>query len=394
MLNCGSSSVKLRLVDTAASGWLLRGLVDRIGEDEPGACVAERAGSPAERHTVRIADHGAALDLLLQHLPEAAHAEAVGHRVVHGGERYTSAARITETMLPELEALSRLAPLHNPPNLQGIRVARERWPLLPHVAAFDTAFHATLPDFAYRYAVPESWYRELGIRRYGFHGLSHQYVAEQAAALTGRTDLRLVSLHLGNGASAAAIRGRTCVDTSMGLTPLEGLVMGTRTGDLDPSIPLLVQGELGLSAAAVDRILNRESGLEGFAGTHDMRDIEAQLERSAGARLAFEAFCYRARKYVGAYAAALGGLDALAFTAGIGENSSRTRREICRGLQFLGLRLDEAANGEYSTTARDVADPSSAVRVLVIPTDEERVIARETEAVLRGGVSAGERECC
>lgn len=382
VLNCGSSSVKMRLVDTATGAWLARGLVDRIGEPEPGTRSVERPGQPARKTGVQAADHSVALRLLLEELPEASRAAAVGHRVVHGGERYTGSVRITPEVLRELEPLSRLAPLHNPPNLVGIRIAQQHWPDLPQVAAFDTAFHSTLPDYAYRYAVPEAWYRDLGVRRYGFHGLSHRYVAERATARLGRDNLRLVSLHLGNGCSAAAVRGRTCLDTSMGMTPLEGLVMGTRSGDLDASVPLLVQAELGLLSAEVDRILNRDSGLEALAGTLDMRDIQAELSTSAGAKLAFELFCYRVRKYVGAYASVLGGLDALAFTAGIGENSSVVRDEICRGLESLGVRLDEAANGENRGDERDVAHPSAPVRVLVIPADEELVIARETEAVL------------
>jgi acetate kinase len=380
--------VKLSLVDTLSGKCSVHGSVDRIGsKDEEGTRRIRHEDGPEQAENALTADHREALEWLASALGADPDPEAVGHRVVHGGERHVSPVVVDEDVLDDLESLSPLAPLHNPPNLAGIRVARELFPALSQVAVFDTAFHATLPDYAYRYAIPEALYQRYGIRRYGFHGLSHRYVSERAAVLLGRADLRLVTLHLGNGCSGAAVRGGRSVDTSMGMTPLEGLVMGTRCGDLDPAVPLMLQAEGALSAAQVDRLLNRESGLVALSGgEQDMRDIQARMEAGDGpARLAFEAFCYRVRKYVGAYAAVLGGLDALVFTAGIGENSAPVRAAVCSGLEFLGIRLNPALNGEKSAEERDLGDEGSSARVLVIPTNEELVIARETEAALRAG---------
>lgn len=386
VLNCGSSSVKLSLLDAESGQSLAEGLVDRVGDTEA-AGTARLHGPGLSPCCESLAARGyeEAIRWLVDRLPAGKRPAAVGHRVVHGGERYTTSVRVDAAVLQELEAVSRLAPLHNPPNLQGIHAAQALFPDLPQVVAFDTAFHATLSDFAYRFALPDRFYHQHGIRRYGFHGLSHRYVSERAAALLQRSDLRLVSLHLGNGCSAAAVRGGRCVDTSMGMTPLAGLVMGTRCGDLDPAVPLLLAGLEGESLAHVERVLNRESGMKALSGGHaDMRDIEAAAAQGdEKAQLAFRVFCYTARKYVGAYAAALGGLDALVFTAGIGENSARVRAEICAGLEFLGVRLDPQRNGEDSDQARDLSIPNAAVRVLAIPTDEELVIARETAAVLQ-----------
>jgi acetate kinase len=385
VLNCGSSSVKTRLVEAETGAVAFTGSVDRVGSDNGRSTRRARAsGGAEEREESAPGDYREAIRWLADRLPGASQPQAVGHRVVHGGEEYVRPTRIDDEVLRDLERCSRLAPLHNPPNLTGIRAARELFPDLPHVACFDTAFHATLPPHAYRYALPEFLYREHAVRRYGFHGLSHRFVAERAAAFCGRDDLRLVSLHLGNGCSAAAVHAGRSVDTSMGMTPLEGLIMGTRSGDLDPAVPLLLQSLLGKTAGEVDALLNHEAGLEALSGrTGDMRDIEAARAAGDGrAALAFDAFCYRVRKYVGAYAAALGGLDALAFTGGIGENSGTVRSAVCEGLEFLRIRLDPARNGDDHTGEREISAPIAPVRVLVIPANEEWIIARDAAAAL------------
>lgn len=382
VLNCGSSSVKMALIDPASRQRLFRGQVERIGQEGGMEGEARWGDGPETRELLPPGDYGTAIRWLAERLDPALPPDAVGHRVVHGGEAYVGPVIVDDAVAADLERLSRLAPLHNPPNLAGIRAARELFPRLPQVAVFDTAFHASLPERAFRYALPERFYRELGVRRYGFHGLSHRYVAERVAAILGRADLRLVSLHLGAGCSAAAIAGGRSLDTSMGMTPLEGLVMGTRCGDLDPAIPLLLQTQAGVSPEAVDRILNHESGLRALAdGRQDMREVLAAMRAGdPAACLAFDLFCYRVRKYVGAYAAALGGLDVLAFTAGIGENSAEVRAAVCSELGFLGVRLDPARNRETREDEREIGAADAPVRVLVIPTDEEWVIARDTEA--------------
>lgn len=382
VLNCGSSSVKLRLADSDTGEWFVRGSVERIGAPDSRGRI-DRPGELPRTESIPAPDFGTAIRWLEGVLAPDERPEAVGHRVVHGGERYVRPVPVDDRVLAELEAISYLAPLHNPQSLEGIRTARDLFPGLPQVAVFDTAFHATLPEHAYRYAVPERYYREHGIRRYGFHGLNHRHVSERAAARLGRGDLRLVSLHLGNGCSACAVRSGCSVDTSMGLTPLAGLVMGTRAGDVDPSVPLRLL-ELGYTAAEVDTLLNHESGLKALSGgLTDMRDIEAAAAGGDHAAiLAFTLFCYRARQYVGAYAAALGGLDALVFTAGIGEHSASVRAEVCRGLEHLGVRVDPELNRSAAGTECDLAPRGAPARVLVVPADEERIIARDTAAVV------------
>lgn len=367
VLNTGSSSVKYRVVDAVSGGVTATGLIDRIGE--PGSGTA---------------DHRAAIARILDELAGIA-IDAVGHRIVHGGERYTTATVIDEEVERGIEALAPLAPLHNPPGLLGIRAARTALPDLPQVAVFDTAFHATMPDAARSYAIDADLAAAHGIRRYGFHGTSYRIVSERAAAFLGRPlgELRMIVLHLGNGASAAAISGGRSIDTSMGMTPLEGLVMGTRSGDLDPAILLYLQRNAGLGVDELDGLLNRRSGLLGLAGRSDMREITAAAEAGdAAAVLALAVYLHRLRHYVGAYAAELGGLDALVFTAGVGENSAVVRAGAVDGLGFLGIEVDAAANALSATTARRVSPASGPVPVLVIPTDEELQIARETAAVL------------
>ena len=308
--------------------------------------------------------------------------QAVGHRIVHGGERYTGAVRITPEVKRAIAELAELAPLHNPASLDGINVAEQALPGVPQVAAFDTAFHATLSEAARTYPVPGKWRREWGIRRYGFHGLSHSYCASRAAEIVGREDLRLVIAHLGNGASVSAVHNGLCVDTSMGFTPLEGLMMGTRSGTIDPGILLYLLRHKGLEVNALDKALNHESGLLGVSGvSSDMRRVLSELPSNPDARLAVDVYVHRIRQTVGAMAATLGGIDALVFTAGIGEHAPEIRRRVCENLNFLGLELDRRANETCQADA-DVAVPASAVRILVIATREDLAIMRETRRLL------------
>jgi acetate kinase len=370
VVNCGSSSVKYQLLEVREARRLAGG-VEEV---------------PARDHREAFGRIATAL-----HRSDAAGAgqlAAIGHRVVHGGERFQAPARIDAEVCAAIRELAPLAPLHNPANLIGIEVCREAFPGVPQVAVFDTAFHQTLPPHAFRYAVPDAWYRRHGVRRYGFHGTSHRYVAERAAEALGRpfTALNLITLHLGNGASAAAIRAGRCVDTSMGLTPLEGLVMGTRSGDLDPAVPLFVQRTAGLTPEAADAALNQHSGLLGLAGTSDMRELLAQEQAGdERARLALELYGYRIRKYLGAYCAVLGRVDALVFTGGIGENAARVRSLACDGLDALGIALDERANGAAAGAVAEIGRAGAPVRAFVVRTNEELQIARETLATLAGG---------
>jgi acetate kinase len=393
VVNCGSSSVKYRLFQMDDEREVAEGVLERVGE--PASRLRHRAAGGAEQvlevdapdHRRAFAHVAAALREA-QLLPDAAGLAVIGHRVVHGGDRFSEPARIDAGVCDAIRALSALAPLHNPANLLGVEVCLAAFPGVPQVAVFDTAFHQTLPPHAFRYAVPEDWYRRHGVRRYGFHGISHRYVAEQAARALGRplAALNLITLHLGNGASAAAIREGRCVDTSMGLTPLEGLVMGTRSGDIDPAIPLHVQRVAGLSAEVVDASLNLESGLRALGGTNDVRELLAR-ERAGDerARLALEIYGYRIKKYLGAYSAVLGRVDAVVFTGGVGENAARVRRLACAGLEHLGIALDEGANAVASRALCEVGAAGAAVRVLVVRTNEELGIAREALAALGRG---------
>ncbi len=378
VLNSGSSSIKYELRDSETGAVLAGGDISRIGED---------GGVP---------DHGRALEEILRGLTESggrpladlAEVGAVGHRVVHGGSYFTGPARLTPEVIKKIEEYAPLAPLHNPPALLGIREALRVLPHIPQVAVFDTAFHATIPEKAHVYALPFEFYERHGVRRYGFHGISFQSVTRSVDAMLGGklAELKTVVAHLGNGASITAVAGGCSVDTSMGLTPLEGLVMGTRPGDVDPGVLVYLLRELGLHVEDLDRVLNKESGLLGVSGdSNDMRDILAAAARGdERARLALDIYCYRLKKYVGAYAAALGGLDILVFTAGVGENSPDIRAQVCDGLGFLGVALDNQANRNTQGVRADISAPGSAVRVLVVPTDEERVIADETVAVVTG----------
>jgi acetate kinase len=367
VINSGSSSLKYEVLDAETAASVTSGLIERIGV--PGSDVP---------------DHGVAIEGVLQAL-DAATIDAVGHRIVHGGSVFTQATPIDDAVEAEIERLAVLAPLHNPPGLLGIRAARAALPHVPQVAVFDTAFHATLPPEAYTYAIDSAVSAEFGVRRYGFHGTSYRYVSRRAAETLGRPleNLRMIVLHLGNGASAAAIDGGRSVSTSMGMTPLEGLVMGTRSGDLDPAVLLHLQRVGGYDAASLDDLLNRSSGLKGLGGHSDMRDlIDAAEQGDAGAALAFEVYIRRLQKYIGAYAAELGGLDALVFTAGVGENSALVRARAVEPLGFLGISVDQALNGGSSSNSRVISPSDSPVSVLVVPTNEELQIALETVAVI------------
>lgn len=351
-VNAGSSSLKWSVVDppeTVASGTVQR-----------------------------VTDHAAALRSVLDEAPLDA-LEVVAHRVVHGGERYSAPVRITDAVLDSIRDLSVLAPLHNPVNADGIEVAMEALPDVPHVAVFDTAFHATLPPRAHTYAVPRAW----NVRRYGFHGTSHAYVSREAARLLGRDpeEVDVIVLHLGNGASASAVAKGRSIDTSMGLTPLEGLVMGTRSGDVDPALILHLRRTLSLSTDEIDKVLNSRSGLLALAGDNDMREVHRRIEAGdAAAELALDVYCYRIKKYVGAYLAALGGADAIAFTAGVGENDPIVRERALSGLEPLGIEVDPERNRAGGPV---ISADASTVRVLVVPTDEELEMATQAVALVR-----------
>jgi acetate kinase len=394
VLNCGSSSIKYQVFIMPEGEVVARGLVQRIGEAEGG--IEQSAGGRTRSQAMRIPDHEFGLQEAVRFLTEGEGAPlgdvseigAVGHRVVHGGERFTETVLIDEDVIKAVEEHAELAPLHNPPNLLGIEVALRALPRAPHVAVFDTAFHQSVPPHAYMYALPQRLYREHRIRRYGFHGTSHRYVAMRAAEMLGmqQYEVNLISCHLGNGCSAAAIAGGRSIDTSMGLTPLEGLVMGTRCGDIDPAIVFHLSRVRGQSVDEIDRMLNKRSGLLGLSGaSNDVRELlRLEGEGNEGAKLALEVFCYRLKKYIGAYCAALGEVHGLIFTAGIGENSPPIRARVCRGLERLGIALDEAKNEEAIGREIDVAAERAATRVLVIPTNEEKLIAMDTYAIAKG----------
>ncbi len=403
VLNVGSSTLKFQLVRTDAERMaantdekLARGVIERIGGEAVYVLTAD--DRPPQRGTAPIRDHRAAVDFLIRWMASAesgvaiasiAEIEAVGHRVVHGGEQFQRSVLIDDEVLRGIEDTIDLAPLHNPHNLRGIQAARGALgPGIPQVAVFDTAFHHTLPERAYLYAIPYQYYRRYKLRRYGFHGTSHRWIAHRWRQLTEtpRDATRLITLHLGNGCSACAIEGGNSVDTSMGFTPLEGLVMGTRSGDLDPAILDYIASKEGLSLAEVEGMLNKQSGLLGISGlTNDMRELlaEAREHDDRRARLAVEIFCYRARKYIGSYLAAMNGADALVFAGGIGENAAVVREQICRELEWIGVRLDPGRNAEMVGGREGRIDAEgSRLAVWVIPTDEELLIARDTVRVV------------
>ena len=404
VLNVGSSSVKFQLVETdeaaiasATDKRLAKGQIERIGGEA--VVILSAAGSEDVRSAHPIRDHAAAIEYIVGWLTSdesgvpissVGEIEAVGHRVVHGGEKFSQSVRVDEDVRRQLEELIDLAPLHNPHNLRGIAAARAVvGPGVPQVAVFDTAFHHSLPETAFVYAIPYQLYRRYRVRRYGFHGTSHRYIAYRYRQLTGRTReaTKIVTLHLGNGASACAIVEGKSIDTSMGFTPLEGLVMGTRSGDLDPAIIDFVSSKEGLNLNEIDSLLNKQSGLLGISGlTPDMRELLAEEAENGDrrAKLAIDIFCYRARKYIGSYLAAMNGADALILSGGIGENSPEIRHRICAGLEWMGIELDEAKNLGVAGGEGRIDGAKSRVEVWVIPTDEELLIARDTWRVVTG----------
>ncbi|MFE7767051.1 acetate kinase [Streptomyces sp. NPDC057438] len=392
VLNSGSSSVKYQLLDMRDSGRLAVGLVERIGEANSRLKHTPLTdGGAARERTGPIADHEAALKAVAEELaadglgldsPELA---AIGHRVVHGGQSFTQPTVVDDTVLAEIERLIPVAPLHNPANLTGIRTARALRPDLPQVAVFDTAFHTTMPESAARYAIDVETADAYRIRRYGFHGTSHAYVSRATAELLGRApeDVNVIVLHLGNGASASAVEGGRCVDTSMGLTPLEGLVMGTRSGDLDPAVIFHLMRVGEMSTDEIDTLLNKKSGLIGLCGDNDMREIRRRVdEGDERAKLAFDIYIHRLKKYIGAYCAVLGRVDAVAFTAGVGENAAPVREAAVAGLEGLGLAVDGELNAVRSREPRLISPAGARVAVAVVPTDEELEIATQTYALV------------
>jgi acetate kinase len=391
VVNAGSSSLKYSLVDGDTGQAPATGSVERIGESTGRLAHETADGKHTEERPFASHEEAlqAALDAFEAHGPSLADAGvvAVGHRVVHGGDRFTAPTLVDDDVVAAVQELVPLAPLHNPANLEGIEVARKLFPDLPQVMVFDTAFHHTIPPAAYTYAVPRAWRDEHGVRRYGFHGTSHAFVSREAARALGRPveDTNVIVLHLGNGASATAVRGGESVDTSMGLTPLEGLVMGTRSGDLDPAIHMHLHRSLGWSLADIDGALNRESGMKGLAGNNDFREVMAlRASGDEAAALAFDVYCHRLRKYVGAYYAVLGRVDAIVFTAGVGQHTAEVRAATLAGLERFGIEIDEERNNGRVDGATVVSSDASEVAVLVIPTNEEWEIARQALGVVRG----------
>ncbi len=396
VINSGSSSVKYQLLDMESEEVLCKGIAERIGIH--GSRIVHKVGG--EKHVIDkdLPNHEVALREVLEILTDEKlgvikdlkEISAVGHRVVHGGERFASSVLIDDEVMKVLKENADLAPLHNPPNIMGIEAVMKLLPGVPNVAVFDTAFHQSIPEKAYLYAIPYEYYEKYRIRRYGFHGTSHRYVSKRAAEILKKDikDLKIITAHLGNGASIAAVMNGKSVDTSMGFTPLEGLVMGTRSGDIDPAIVVFLQQKEGLSADEVYNILNKKSGVLGlYKKSSDMRDIEdAALEGDEMARLTLDIYEYRIAKYIGAYAAAMNGVDVIVFTAGVGENSPIIREEICENyLGYLGVKIDKEAN-DVKGEERIISTPDSKVTVMVIPTNEELVIARDTKEIITKGI--------
>lgn len=391
VINCGSSSLKYQLINSETEGVLAKGLCERIGID--GALTYQPEGGAKEQSEIPMPTHTEAINAVIKALTNEktgvikslAEVGAVGHRVVHGGEKFTSSCLINEESMAAIEECNDLAPLHNPANLIGIRACQELMPGVPMVAVFDTAFHQTMPETAYIYGIPYEYYEKYKVRRYGFHGTSHSYVSKRVSELLGKPyeDLKIIVCHLGNGASIAAVNGGKSVDTSMGLTPLEGLLMGTRSGDLDPAILEFIAKKENLTIEEINSILNKKSGLLGISGvSSDGRDLEAAAAAgNARAKLAQDSFNYRVIKYIGAYAAAMNGVDAIAFTAGIGENDKTVRAAVCENLGYLGVKLDAEKNNVRGEE-RIISAEDSKVQVLLVPTNEELAIARETLALV------------
>lgn len=396
VVNCGSSSFKYQLIDMQSLAVLCSGLVERIGAATGNLTYKKHPGTRGEyifKEEKTFACHSDGISRVVELILDAAFGvvetldeiSACGHRGVMGAEEFTRPTLVEPKMLDTLDSLSILAPLHNPPTIQGMKIMSEMLPC-PSVAVFDTEFHSTMPEYAYKYAIPEALYEKYGIRRYGFHGTSHRYVSERAAEFMNRpmNEVNFITCHLGNGSSISAVHNGECVDTSMGLTPLSGVIMGTRCGDIDPAIYPFLSRQNKSSIEEIDAMLNSASGFKGICGMNDMRDIHAAREQGdAKAELAFRMFCYSIRKYIGAYFAALGRVDAVIFTGGIGENDDISRAAICSGMQTLGIAIDASKNAERSDLVRNIATQGTAVNVLVIPTNEELAIAMATMNALK-----------
>lgn len=394
VLNCGSSSIKYQFINMQDQEVLAEGIAERIGEDE--ALYTYKSPKYTKKKEIRdIPNHETGLQMIIDSLldkengviPDISHIDAVGHRLVHAGEHYSDAVQVTDHVVDVMRECISLAPLHNPANLKGIEAVKHNMPDVPQCGVFDTAFHQTMPNYAYLYPLPMEFYHEYKIRRYGFHGTSHKYVSQKAADFLGKDihALKIITCHLGNGASITAIDKGHSIDTSMGLTPLEGLVMGTRCGDIDPAIPIHMQQQLGLSVDEVNNILNKKSGMLGLSQlSNDMREIEDQivLHHNPDAILAHDVYCYRIKKYIGSYFAALNGLDVLIFTGGVGERMPIMRSQVCRDLDALGIKINEEENARFTDDIQVLSTPDSKVTVLKVPTNEELMIALETRRIL------------
>lgn len=394
VVNAGSSSIKYQLIDMNTEEPLSSGIVERIGLGEGnikhkyvvnGEEKKVTETFPIPNHTVglkRVAE--LLVDPKVGVVADPSEIKAVGHRLVHGGETFTKTVVVTDEVKAKVKELFPLAPLHNPANLIGVEVAETVFPNATQVGVFDTAFHQTMPEVAFRYGIPKEMYTDMGIRKYGFHGTSHKYVSEKACEFLGKADAKVITIHLGNGASMAAVDGGVCKDTTMGLGPLCGLIMGTRSGDIDPAIIFYLIEQKGYTAEQVSKILNKESGIQGLSGYTDMRDVEDQyLKGNEDAILAYEMYAYRIKQYVGNYAAAMNGLDAIVFTAGIGENDSIARKLVCENLDFFGIKIDEEKNSTRSKEIREINTPDATTKVLVIPTNEELEIAKQSFELIK-----------
>ena len=392
VINCGSSSLKYQLIDSETEAVLAKGLCERIGID--GRLVYQKTGLDKEITEAAMPTHKQAIQMVLDAivnpktgaLKSLAEVDAVGHRVVHGGEKFASSVVLTEEVLAQIEECNDLAPLHNPANLIGIRACQELMPDVPMVGVFDTAFHQTMSKKAYLYGLPHEYYEKYKVRRYGFHGTSHSFVSKRLVEYLGMdlNNSKVIVAHLGNGASVSAVVNGKCVDTSMGLTPLEGLVMGTRSGDIDPAIMEFIAKKENLDLAGVMNVLNKKSGLQGMSGVgSDMRDIRAAIEAgNEDAKNAYDVLCYGIAKFVGGYVAAMNGVDAIVFTAGIGENVGALRKDVCNYLGYLGVEIDDTANNTFGEEIV-ISTPNSKVKVAVIPTNEELAICRDTVALVK-----------
>ena len=391
VLNCGSSSIKYALYDMTDQSVITSGGIEKIGL--PDSCIIVKLNGEKHKMERPIEEHTAGVQWIFEVLTTGDYAvlnsleelDAVGHRMVHGGEKFAESVIITPEVIEAFEAVSDLAPLHNPANMKGVNAVSELMPGLPQVGVFDTAFHQTMPAKAYMYAVPWELYEKYGVRRYGFHGTSHRYVSKRACEFLGipQQGCKMVTAHIGNGGSLAAVVDGKCVDTSMGLTPLEGVMMGTRSGDIDGGAVTFIQKKLGLDADGISNLLNKKSGVQGLCGYSDMRDVESAAKSgNQKALVAQQSYFYRIKKYIGAYAAAMGGIDVLVFTAGVGENQSIMREKSCEGLEFMGIKIDKDVNNQIHGKEAVISTPDSKVKVVVIPTDEELMIATDTMALV------------